>query len=143
MVLVIRAEQFEALQFESDLRWYANQLAGLYPSFAEASHTQRLQSVKDGIRRASAFGLQRPDFLQYLCFEQTFSHHWMEDATFQWARRILGEPGRSSGERVKKLRQQSIRYLVEIEARELEQREQEQRELEEQREQERDDQGVV
>ncbi len=145
MVLVIRKKQFEAFQLDSDVRWYESQLAELYPTFARASNAHRLQCVKGGIKRGLAFGLDRPDFLQYLCFEQTFSQDWMENPTLEWARRVLAEPGRSSAERIKSLRQQSIRYLLEIEARErqaLEQRGQEQRDVEEQQEQEQDDEGV-
>jgi hypothetical protein len=33
-VLVIRGEQFAALQLDYDLRWYEGQIADLYPFFA-------------------------------------------------------------------------------------------------------------
>jgi hypothetical protein len=118
MPLVIRKEQFAALQLRSDVRWYEGQLAELYPPFAAAPHAQRLEWINGGLQRASAAGLGRPDFFQFLCFEQTFSPGCIEESPFEWARSILTEPGKSSADRIKRLRQETIRHLLEIEARE-------------------------
>jgi hypothetical protein len=117
-VLVIRGEQFAALQLDYDIRWYEGQLADLYPLFAAAAAGQRRQWVRKGIQRALAVGLSRSDFFQFLCFEQTFSPGCLDDPSFSWARLILAEPGKSSAERIKQLRHETIRRLLDAEARE-------------------------
>jgi len=117
-MFVIRKEQMTALQLDSDVRWYECQIADLYPSFAAASFAQRRQWINGGIQRALAAGLTRLEFLQFLCFEQTFSPGCLEKPSFEWACRILAEPGKTSAERIKRLRQESIRHLLDIEARE-------------------------
>ena len=117
-VLVIRREQFAALQLDYDVRWYEGQLADLYPSFAAAPSGQRRQWIRQGIQRALAAGLSRPDFYQFLCFEHTFFPGCLQDPAFEWARRILAEPGKASAERIKKLRHETIRRLLDAEARE-------------------------
>jgi hypothetical protein len=117
-VLVIRGEQFAALQLDYDVRWYEGQLADLYPFFAAAASGQRREWIRMGIQRALAVGLSRSDFFQFLCFEQTFSPGCLDDRSFAWARLILAEPGKSSGERIKQLRHETIRRLLEAEARE-------------------------
>ena len=114
-VLVIRKEQMAALQLDTDIRWYEGQLADLYPAFAAASFEQRREWIKSGIRRAAAAGLQRPEFFQFLCFEQTFSPDCLEQPSFDWARRILSEPGKPSADRARLLRRESIRHLLEME----------------------------
>jgi len=117
-VLVIRREQLATLQLDYDIRWYEGQLAGLYPSFAEASSGQRLEWIRKGIQRALGFRLSRPDFLQFLCFEQTFFPGCLDDPSFDWARLILAEGSKGSEERIKQLRHETIRRLLEAEARE-------------------------
>jgi hypothetical protein len=117
-VLVIRREQLAMLQLDYDIRWYEGQLVGLYPSFAEATSRQRLEWIRKGIQRALGFGLSRPDFFQFLCFEQTFSPGCLDDPSFDWARLILAESNKSSEERIKELRHETIRRLLEAEARE-------------------------
>jgi hypothetical protein len=117
-VLVIRGEQFAALQLDYDIRWYEGQLADLYPFFAAAASGQRREWVRMGIQRALAVGLSRSDFFQFLCFEQTFSPGCLDDPSFAWARLILAEPGKSSAERIKQLRHETIRRLLEAETRE-------------------------
>jgi hypothetical protein len=62
--------------------------------------------------------LSRSDFFQFLCFEQTFSPGCLDDPSFAWARLILAEPGKSSAERIKQLRHETIRRLLEAETRE-------------------------
>jgi hypothetical protein len=123
MPLVIRKEQMAALQLDTDIRWYEGQLADLYPSFAAASFEQRRGWIQGGIRRAAAAGLQRPEFFHFLCFEQTFSPDCLENASFDWARRILAEPGKPSADRAKRLRHESIRHLLEMEAQEQQEEE--------------------
>lgn len=117
-MLVIREEQFAALRIDHDMRWYEGQLADLYPSFAAAASGQRREWIRKGIQCALAVGLSRSDFFQFLCFEQTFSPGCLDDPSFSWARRILAEPGKSSAERIKQLRHETIRRLLEAEARE-------------------------
>jgi hypothetical protein len=107
-----------ALQVGSDIRWYDRALADLYPPFAAAPFAQRRQWIQEGILRASGFDLNRSEILQFLCFEQTFTPGCLDTPSFAWARRILAEPGKPSADRVKLLRQQSIRRLLETEARE-------------------------
>jgi len=114
-VLVIRKEQMAALQLDTDIRWYEGQLAELYPAFAAASFERRREWIRGGIRRAAAAGLQRPEFFQFLCFEQTFSPDCLDQASFDWARRILSEPGKPSADRARLLRRESIRRLLELE----------------------------
>ena len=113
--LVIRKEQLAALQQDCDTRWYDSRLAELYPSFAEAAAAERRERIRQGIRRAIRCGLQRPDFLQFLCFEQTFSPGCLDEPDFEWARDILTGPGETSADRVKRLRHETIRRLLEIE----------------------------
>lgn len=117
-VLVIRGEQFAALQLDYDIRWYEVQLADLYPFFAAAASGQRREWIRMGIQRALAVGLSRSGFFQFLCFEQTFSPGCLDDPSFAWARLILAEPGKSSAERIKQLRHETIRRLLEAAARE-------------------------
>lgn len=119
MPLLIRKEQFEVLQMDSDLRWYERELVKHYPSFAEAPCAQRLKWVRDAVQRGLGHGVTRADLLQYLCFEQTFPYDALQNPEFEWARRILSDPELTSGDRVKRLRQQSIRCLLELEARQL------------------------
>ena len=116
MPLVIRKEQFAALQLDSDVRWYEGQLADLYPPFAAAPFAQRREWIHRGIQRARAYGLHRPDFFPFLCFEQTFSPGCLENPAFEWARHLLTEPDKTSADRVKHLRHESIRRLLEVEA---------------------------
>ena len=116
MPLVIRREQFAALQLASDVRWYESQLMDTYPTFAAASAAERSEWINGGIRRASAAGLSRPDIFQFLCFEQTFAPNCLEQPSFEWARRLLDQPGKSSADRMKSLRQETIRRLLELEA---------------------------
>ena len=118
MRLVIRKEQLAAFQLDSDVRWYEGQLADLYPPFAAAPSAERSQWIHEGIRRAAAVGLGRPEVFQFLCFEQTFSPGCLEDPAFEWARHILAEPGESSADRMKHLRHETIRRLLDLEARE-------------------------
>ncbi len=120
MLLTIRQAQFDALQRESDIGWYDQQLEALYPQFAQAPATQRREWIDAGLRRAAAYGLHRPEHFQFLCFEQTFAPGSLDTPAFEWAQRILSEPAVSSSERVKRLRQQSIRHLLDVEAREEE-----------------------
>jgi hypothetical protein len=117
MPLVIRREQIAALQLASDVSWYESQLVDTYPAFAAASASQRSEWISGGIRRASAAGLSRPEIFQFLCFEQTFAPNCLEQPSFEWARRLLDQPEKSSADRMKSLRHETIRRLLEIEAR--------------------------
>jgi hypothetical protein len=116
MPLVIRRNQLAEMQLASDVRWYESQLANTYPAFAAASAAQRNEWVTGGIRRATAAGLLRPEIFQFLCFEQTFAPNCLEQPSFDWARRLLEQSG-TSAERMKSLRQETIRRLLELEAR--------------------------
>jgi hypothetical protein len=115
MSLVIRQEQMAALQFDLDVRWYESQLMPLYPGFAEASAKDRRQWIRGALKRAASFQINRADSFQFLCFEQTFSEGCWEQADFEWARRILTDPAKSSADRVKRLRQEAIRHLLVLE----------------------------
>ena len=116
MLLTIRQAQFDQMQRESDIRWYDQQLAGLYPGFADASSAQRREWIDAGLRRASRFGLQRADCFQFLCFEQTFTPGTIDEASFAWARDILQDRESKPTERMKRLRQESIKRLLDAEA---------------------------
>src|SRR5437764_4382113 len=116
MPLVIRRNQLAALQLASDVRWYENQLAATYPAFAAASAAQRNEWVAGGIRRATAVGLVRPEIFQFLCFEQAIAPNCLDQPAFDWARRLLEQPGKTPAERMKSLRQETIRRLLELEA---------------------------
>jgi hypothetical protein len=120
MLMTIRQAQFDMLQRESDIRWYDQQLEALYPQFAAAPAALRREWIDAGLRRAAAYGLQRPEHFQFLCLEQTFAPGSLDTPAFEWAHRILSEPAVSSAERVKRLRQESIRHLLDVEAREEE-----------------------
>lgn len=116
MPLVIRKEQMAALQLDFDIRWYVRQLAELYPDFAAAPAAQRHQWVREGIRRANAWELNRSEFFQFLCFEQTCSPGCVDLPSFDWARQILSDKSQGSADRMKRLRQRTIRRLLEVEA---------------------------
>lgn len=115
MSLVIRQAQMSALQLEMDGRWYDTELAALYPSFAAATSTERRQWVEQGLKRAAGFGLARPEFFQFLCFEQTFFPGCLEAPEYQWAREILNTRDQNAAERMKRLRQKTIARLIDIE----------------------------
>jgi len=117
MPLVIRRAQFTALQLATDRRWYESQLAELYPTFAQATSSQRREWVDGGIRRAREVGLGRAEILQFLCFEQTFSPDCLSEPSFEWARRLLDDRDKVPAVRMKQLRQETIRRLLDVEAR--------------------------
>lgn len=119
-MLVIRKEQLEALQVASDYRWYGERLADLYPAFAVAGGAQQGRWVHDGVERAKAYGVERGEMLQFLCFEQTFYPGCLQDEAFAWARAILSDGERNAAERVKRLRHATIDRLLEQEAAEEE-----------------------
>lgn len=116
MILHIRREQFDAMQREWDIRWFQERLQGMYPSFAEASLIQQREWLDSGLRRATAYGLDRADVFQFLCFEQTFERGSLDQPAFAWARDILSAADVTSAERVKRLRQRTINMLLEQEA---------------------------
>lgn len=106
-----------ALQRDSDVRWYERELAELYPPFAAVASAERRQWIRASIQRASAFGLGRPEFFQFFCFEQTYPPGCLDDPTFAWARRILEQQDQAPSERIQKLRKETIRRLIEEEER--------------------------
>ena len=115
-MLLIRRSQMVALQFDTDLRWYESRLCSTYPAFAAAPAGQRLQWVRQGLQRATAAGLGRPQMLQFLSFEQTYHPGCLDDAAFAWARALLGDPDQSAEQRMKNLRHESVRKLLDAEA---------------------------
>jgi hypothetical protein len=120
MTLVIRDAQMKALQLATDERWYDRQLACLYPEFADAAAPQRRCWIREGISRALDIHLDRSEIFQFLCFEQTFGPGCLDDAQFEWARKLLEQADKPPGERMTALRHESIRRLLLLEA-ELEQ----------------------
>lgn len=116
MLLLIRREQIAALQVDTDKRWYDRQLADLYPRLAAAPAARRLQWIADGMARASAAGLGRSEVFQFLCFEQTFHPGCLDDAGFEWARALLAQADSPAAERMKRLRHECIRRLLQQEA---------------------------
>ncbi len=115
-MLVIRDQQMAVLGFDADAAWCEEKLANLYPAFAGASAAERRKQTRGGLRRALKLNIERAEYLQFLCFEQTFPPGCLEEPSFEWARRILAEP-KSSNERMKRLRRETIRRLLELEAR--------------------------
>ncbi len=115
-MLVIRAQQMAVLSFEADAEWCDQQLANIYPAFAAAPVADRRKWTSEGLERALKLNIERAEYLQFLCFEQTYSPGCLEQPSFEWARRILAEP-KSSAERMKRLRRETIRRLLELEAR--------------------------
>jgi hypothetical protein len=116
-MLLIRKSQMMALQLDADLRWYESRLCSTYPAFAAAPAGQRSQWVRQGVERATAAGLGRPQMLQFLSFEQTFHPDCLDDAAFDWARVLLGDPNQDAEQRMKNLRHESVRRLLDAEAR--------------------------
>lgn len=116
MVLVIRQPQLAALQFDTDLRWYQRRLAELYPDFAAATVAQQHGWIVQSLQRARDAGLTRLEYFQFLCFEQTFSPASLADPSLDWAHLLLTEADKSPGDRMKGVRQETIRRLIQIEA---------------------------
>ncbi len=116
MVLVIRQRQLAALQFDTDLRWYQRRLAELYPDFAVATVAQQHDWIVQSLQRARDAGLTRLEYFQFLCFEQTFAPASLADPSLDWAHLLLTEADKSPGDRMKQLRQETIRRLLMIEA---------------------------
>lgn len=116
MVLVIRQPQLAALQFDTDLRWYQRRLAELYPDFAAATVAQQHGWIVQSLQRARDAGLTRLEYFQFLCFEQTFSPASLADPSLDWARLLLTDADKSPGDRMKGVRQETIRRLIQIEA---------------------------
>ena len=115
-MLVIRSVQEAALQREADVRWFVDRLGQMYPDFAQAPIEQRFRWVREGIGRASAARLERDDFFQFLCFEQTFQPGCLDDQAFQCASDLLAQPGKEPSQRMKDLRHETIRRLLQREA---------------------------
>jgi hypothetical protein len=115
MMLVIRDVQRAALQLDTDTRWFEGRLSQLYASFAQASASQRQQWIREGVARAKAVGLTRAERLQFLCFEQTFFPGCLDTEEFAWARRLLAQPGVPPAERMKAVRHETIRRLLQAE----------------------------
>lgn len=115
-VLVIRQPQLAALQFDTDLRWYQRRLAELYPDFAAATVARQHDWIVQSLQRARDAGLTRLEYFQFLCFEQTFAPASLADPALDWARLLLTEADKTPGDRIKQLRQETIRRLIQIEA---------------------------
>ena len=116
-MIVIREQQLAMLSFEADTDWCAGKLAELYPSFAASPAAERRKWTAGALERALKFRIERREYLQYLAFEQTFLPATVDQPSLEWARRILQEPGKSSTDRMKRLRRDTVRYLLELEAR--------------------------
>jgi hypothetical protein len=116
-MIVIREQQLAVLTFDADTDWCVGKLAALYPPFAASPPAEQRQWTSDALERALKFRIERREYLQYLAFEQTFLPAKVDQPSLEWARRILQEPGKSSTDRMKRLRRETIRYLLELEAR--------------------------
>ena len=116
VALNIRQSQMDALQRDSDERFCERELCALYPDFAGLAGAERYQLVSAGIKRAIAFRLTRLEYLTFLCFEQTFYPDCLEEPEFTWARQVLIDSKRGPAERMKRLRQKTVKRLLELEA---------------------------
>ena len=110
--IVIRAGQMSALKRDLEMRWLIEQLQTRYPAFAGLPQARREEEVQTGVAAASSFGLTSDEFLSFLSFEQTHGSGYWRRPEFDWALKILSDQAVSPDQKMRNLKNATIRLLL-------------------------------